>query len=319
MARVRRFSLVLVVCVQAFAAAIAVQSQGYSPSVDGSEGTLPGTTATASIADAPDHSPTSAPSDETVLVEHNILFRPIAVSDDYTHWVDRSYPYGSTQLSQRQVHLGVEFVNPRGTSVYAAKSGIVVFAGADARTLFGPDLDYYGNLVVLAHNVHSLSGKQVFTLYGHLESVALKAGDVVDDLGLVGKVGSTGVAIGAHLHFEVRVADPFDYRQTRNPELWLQHYIDHGLIIGSIRDEAGDFVYGRRVNVRSASVSRDVYSYGSDLVNPDPAWGENFSLGDLPAGDYLVTVLNADGNIDYRSQVTVESYRTSRLNIVLEG
>ena len=71
-------------------------------------------------------------------VEHNVLHRPIELSEDLTHWVDRSYPYGSTQQGARPVHLGVEFVNPRGTPVYAAKTGVVVFAGADDEIMSGP-------------------------------------------------------------------------------------------------------------------------------------------------------------------------------------
>ena len=168
--------------------------------------------------------------------EHNILHRPIELSDKFVHWVDRTYLYGSTQLGARAVHLGVEFVNPRDTPVYAAKAGEVVYAGGDAATLLGPQFDYYGNVVVLAHPEVSLAGRAVFTLYGHLEAVEVETGSVVDDLDRIGRIGSSGIAIGPHLHFEVRVEDPFDHRMTRNPELWLQHYSGRGMIVGSLRD-----------------------------------------------------------------------------------
>ncbi len=267
--------------------------------------------------ETPSATPAAPDIDSIVPVEHNVLHRPIKLSDGLAHWVDRSYPYGSTQHQYRAVHLGVEFVNPRNTPVYAAKSGVVVFAGRDDASLVGPQLDYYGLVVIVAHPVETLAGRQVFTLYGHLEQAAVAAGQPVDDLSLIGHTGSSGVAIGPHLHFEVRVEDPYDYRLTRNPELWLQHYVDRGMIIGRIRDQAGEPIYGRRVTVRSDDVSRDVYSYEGDIVNSDPVWDENFTVGDLPADDYQVVVLNSVGQIAFAEDVTVEAYRTTFVDIVL--
>ncbi len=249
--------------------------------------------------------------------EHNILHRPIDLSDDNVHWVDRSYAYGSTQWGRRPVHLGVEFVNPRGTPIYAAKAGVVVYAGSDDALLFGPKLDYYGNVVVLAHQIRSLAGNRVFTLYGHLETITVATGQQVEDLDPLGRVGASGVAIGPHLHFEVRVDDPYDYRLTRNPELWLQHYIDCGMIIGALRDAAGNRVYGKRISVRSEDMARDVYTYGDESVNPDPIWDENFTVGDLPAGTYEIVVLDEAGAIAYQEQVAVEAYRTTFVRIDL--
>ena len=250
-------------------------------------------------------------------VEHNVLHRPIELADEYVHWVERSYAYGSTQMQTRAVHLGVEFVNPRNTPVYAAKSGVVIFAGDDSMTLLGPQLDYYGRVVVLAHQIYSLVGRQVFTLYGHLEDISVEMGQSVEDLDQIGRIGSSGVAIGPHLHFEVRVDDPFDYRMTRNPELWMQHYVDRGMIIGRIRDHAGQPVYGKRVSVRSDSTRREVFSYGSDIVNPDQVWDEDFSVGDLPAGTFEVIVLDDSGVVAFVDTITVEAYRTTFVEIIL--
>ncbi len=250
--------------------------------------------------------------------EHNILHRPKELSDDFAHWVDRSYAYGSTQLQARAVHLGVEFVNPRDTPVYAAKAGTVVYAGDDRTTLVGPQHEYYGNVVVVAHNIQSLAGRQIFSLYGHLEAVEVEAGQIVNDLDRIGRIGSSGVAIGPHLHFEIRVDDPFDYRLTRNPELWLQHYVDRGMIVGAIRDGDGEKVYGKRIVLRSDESAREVFSYGSDIVNSDPVWQENFAVGDLAAGTYNLVVLSDSGAIAYAETIDVEAYRTTYLEIVLD-
>lgn len=249
--------------------------------------------------------------------EHNLLYRPIELSDGYTHWVDRTYAYGSTQNQRRPVHLGVEFVNPRGTPIYAAMAGVVVYAGDDSATLFGPQLDYYGKVVVLAHRLHSLAGRQVFTLYGHLEAVEVEGGQELNDLDRLGRIGSSGVALGPHLHFEVRVDDPYDYRMTRNPELWLQNYVNRGMIAGAIRDESGRLIFGKRVSVRSGENFREVFSYGSEIVNPDPVWAENFLIGDLPTGEYSLAVLNDNGTSAFADSVQVEAYRTTVVEIVL--
>ena len=252
-------------------------------------------------------------------IEHNILHRPIELTEDNNHWIDRAYAYGDTRLNSRPVHLGVEFVNERNTVVYAAKAGRVVFAGDDSKTMLGPQLDYYGNVVVLAHNLYSLAGRQLFTLYGHLEKIHVRTGQVVGDQSRLGWVGSTGVALGPHLHFEVRVSDPFDYRQTRNPELWLQHYLEHGMIVGSLRNQDGDPIAGKRLTVRSTSTlgSRDVFTYGGEAVNSDPVWGENFVAGDLLADEYEIVVLDENDALAYRERVQVEAYRTTFVDIVL--
>lgn len=251
-------------------------------------------------------------------VEHNVLHRPIELVDDNVHWIDRTYTYGDTRLNTRPAHLGVEFVNERNTAVYAAKAGRVIFAGEDDDTLLGPRLGYYGNVVILAHDLRSLAGRRLFTLYGHLEKIDVKAGEIVDDQARVGRVGSSGVAIGAHLHFEVRVGNPFDYRNTRNPELWLQHYLEHGMIVGSLRDKDGELLAGRRLTVRSSENSRDVFTYGGGAVNSDPVWRENFTAGDLLEGEYEIVVLDENGALEHRESIDIEAYRTTFVDIVLK-
>ena len=247
--------------------------------------------------------------------EHHLLRRPIQLDEDLVHWPDRTYPYGSTQWGTRPVHLGVEFVNPRGTSVYASESGKVVFAGSDSETVLGPQADYYGNVVIIVHDLVSLDGHPVFTLYGHLDRINVSTGQAVEDGALLGAIGSTGVAIGAHLHYEVRVASPFDYRKTRNPELWLQYYVNNGMVAGYIHDEYGEAIAEKRLVLRSDALSREAYTYGSELVNRDPVWGENFTVGDLPAGEYEIVVLKESGALAYRENIQVEAYTTTFVDI----
>jgi murein DD-endopeptidase MepM/ murein hydrolase activator NlpD len=56
-----------------------------------------------------------------------------------------------------------------------------------------------GNLVVIDH------GGGVFSLYGHMSSLAVSVGDVVHQRDVIGYVGTTGQSTGPHLHWEVSV------------------------------------------------------------------------------------------------------------------
>lgn len=269
-------------------------------------------------------SPTSAAAAEIDLSEierrdHHVLRRPIALSADKVHWADRTYPYGSTRGGTLAVHLGVEFVNPRFTPVYAAESGSVVFAGEDTDLILGPYKNYYGNVVILAHDIRSLDNRQIFTLYAHLDRVEAEAGQDVQAGERLGRVGSSGIALGAHLHFEVRVDDPYDYRLTRNPELWLKHYTDHGMIAGFVHDAQGNPIYGKRIVARSDTVHREVFTYGSDRANRDPVWNENFTVSDLPPGGYEIVILDEVGRLAHRSSVMVAAYQTTFVDVLIEN
>lgn len=92
----------------------------------------------------------------------------------------------------------MEFVNPRDTPVYAAKAGRVVFAGDDSKALIGSKLEYYGNVVLLAHDLSSLAGGQVFTLYGHLNEIDVRSGQLVGDLARPGATWDDWFKRGRH-------------------------------------------------------------------------------------------------------------------------
>jgi murein DD-endopeptidase MepM/ murein hydrolase activator NlpD len=94
-------------------------------------------------------------------------------------------PRGST------FHPGIDYPAAAGTAVFAARSGRVTWAGWWPGGL--------GNLVSVAN------GRGVRTMYGHLSSIAVRRGQRIGLGTLVGRVGSTGLSTGPHLHFELRL------------------------------------------------------------------------------------------------------------------
>ncbi|MGB9803548.1 MAG: peptidoglycan DD-metalloendopeptidase family protein [Desulfofundulus sp.] len=89
-----------------------------------------------------------------------------------------------------RLHTGMDIAAGTGTPVRAAESGRVTSAGWDGG---------YGLAVDVYH------GDGVVTRYAHLSRVEVRVGQRVERGQLLGRVGSTGLATGPHLHFEVLV------------------------------------------------------------------------------------------------------------------
>lgn len=89
-------------------------------------------------------------------------------------------------------HKGVDYAASSGTPIVAAANATVEFVGRKRG---------YGKVVVLKHDDH------YETLYAHMSrfSQGIKEGNRVEQGTVIGYVGQTGFATGAHLHFEVRV------------------------------------------------------------------------------------------------------------------
>jgi murein DD-endopeptidase MepM/ murein hydrolase activator NlpD len=93
-------------------------------------------------------------------------------------------------------HKGIDIPKPYGTPVHSSLKGVVTFAGW---------MGGYGNMVEIRHA--KKRGNQwatYYTRYGHLSYIAVHEGQSVNYSTLIGKVGSTGISTGPHLHFEVR-------------------------------------------------------------------------------------------------------------------
>ncbi|MDA8130445.1 MAG: M23 family metallopeptidase [Elusimicrobia bacterium] len=92
-------------------------------------------------------------------------------------------------LHRKIFHNGCDIPMPIGTPVYPSRSGTVIFSGWKGG---------YGNTVEVRHRDGSI------TRYGHLSSLKVGVGETVQkSRTLLGKVGSTGLSTGPHLHFEI--------------------------------------------------------------------------------------------------------------------
>ncbi|MCH8978537.1 MAG: peptidoglycan DD-metalloendopeptidase family protein [Armatimonadetes bacterium] len=102
-------------------------------------------------------------------------------------------PYGTRYhpiLKRRRPHNGVDIGAKNRTAIVAAASGIVITAGWKSG---------FGNTVVIDH------GGGVSSLYAHCSVISVRAGQKVNMGERIASVGSTGLATGPHLHFEVRL------------------------------------------------------------------------------------------------------------------
>ena len=90
----------------------------------------------------------------------------------------------------RRFHSGTDLGAPMGTPVLAAAAGKVAVSDW---------MGGYGLAIVLSHQDDTRE-----TLYGHLSQVFVKPGQWVEQGTVIGRVGSTGLSTGPHLHFELR-------------------------------------------------------------------------------------------------------------------
>ncbi|WP_048601606.1 peptidoglycan DD-metalloendopeptidase family protein [Rubeoparvulum massiliense] len=88
------------------------------------------------------------------------------------------------------MHKGIDISGVKDKTIMASDNGTIVEAGWKGG---------YGNAVVIDH------GNGTRTLYGHLSSINVKKGQVVEKGQKIGVMGSTGNSTGTHLHFEIHV------------------------------------------------------------------------------------------------------------------
>jgi murein DD-endopeptidase MepM/ murein hydrolase activator NlpD len=145
------------------------------------------------------------------LLWRGMVFHPFTNTAVESAFADhRTYLYQGKEVDQ-QVHLGFDLASYAGTPIVAANRGLVVFAD---------ELGIYGQCVILDH------GMGVQSLYAHLSSMDVKAGDTVEKEQQVGRSGMTGMAGGDHLHFTMLV----NGKMVNPVEWWDAHWIEDRIL-----------------------------------------------------------------------------------------
>lgn len=275
--------------------------------------------AVALIPDRATPTPTAAPlpTEAPIVLAPGRAWSTFAPAGDATHfWVGRphpafvanqiaapSYQFGSTGGGRYRPHHGMDIANTFGTPVRAATTGEVVHAGLDDPDVLGPYPNFYGNAVVirLDRRLTVAGGEMdVFLLYGHLSTVSVQKGQRVQPDDIVGTVGMTGIAIGPHLHVEMRVGAN-SYEASVNPYLWVEPPPGQGAV--AVRLLTADGRTWPRARVTLARFEGNLATWArvmeiypdNESVNPDPAFGENGAMDAVPEGVYyMVAVLNGE-------------------------
>jgi len=140
-----------------------------------------------------------------------VVFHPFTNSAVESAFADqRTYVYQGKEVD-RQTHLGFDLASFAGTPVVASNRGKVLYA---------QELGIYGNCVIIDH------GMGVQSLYGHLSSIEVKAGDMVEKQQTLGRSGMTGLAGGDHLHFTMLL----NGRMVNPVEWWDPHWIEDRIL-----------------------------------------------------------------------------------------
>jgi len=123
--------------------------------------------------------------------------------------VKRFYYHDSRKIS-RATHLGIDLASTPQAKVPAANTGRVVYADR---------LGIYGKTVILDH------GLGLQSLYGNLSRIRIEKGQRVNKGEVIGRTGSTGLAGGDHLHFQMMISgipvDPVEWWD----EDWIRLHI----------------------------------------------------------------------------------------------
>ncbi len=117
-------------------------------------------------------------------------FYPLKNAAPVASFGDHRYYYYKGRLVSQSYHLGLDLASVRQAPIKASDPGIVVFANYNG---------IYGNMPMISH------GLGLYTLYGHCSTIFVKKGDEVRKGETIAKTGTTGLALGDHLHFGVLV------------------------------------------------------------------------------------------------------------------
>jgi murein DD-endopeptidase MepM/ murein hydrolase activator NlpD len=139
--------------------------------------------------------------------------------------------YGNTGFTALgyNFHNGLDIAGPAGSPVYAAADGVV----------YDTDMSdvSYGNWVAIKHNISTAKGSsQIITVYGHMRSFIVHAGQQLKQGDLIGYEGNTGNTTkklygperGYHVHFGVYDIDGFGVSTGAYTKIYGPYKVPYG-------------------------------------------------------------------------------------------
>ena len=138
------------------------------------------------------HSYTSKVSNEVLKSWKINPFYPLKNGQKVASFGDHRFYYtkDKNKIISESYHLGYDMASTKMAPIIASNKGVVVFAAYNG---------IYGNMPIIDH------GLGLYTLYGHCSTLYVKEGDKVHVGEMIAKTGSTGLAMGDHLHFGILV------------------------------------------------------------------------------------------------------------------
>ena len=121
-------------------------------------------------------------------IESYELYWPVVSTKITSEFGNRMHPV----LKENRFHRGVDISSVKGAAVNSGVKGIVTYAGVKGN---------YGNMI----EVRRSDGLKV--RYAHLSKIEVRVGQRIQEGDKIGEVGSTGMATGPHLHYEVLIQD----------------------------------------------------------------------------------------------------------------
>ena len=109
-----------------------------------------------------------------------------------SYWISSEFGKRRNPISgEWKDHKGIDLAAAEGTPVFAIKDGEIAWCIENDET--------FGNYVVINHDKGTMT-----SIYAHLSKINVEQYEIVKKGDIIGYVGSTGMATGPHLHFEIR-------------------------------------------------------------------------------------------------------------------
>jgi len=218
-----------------------------------------------------------------------------------------SYLFGEPNFQNPSLaHHGID-ISIAYDTVRSASDGIVYAVGYNPNDpVGGYEPGGAGNYIIIKSMWNI---KVIYLNYFHLTKPLKSNGDSIFVNMPIAISGNTGNSTGPHLHFEIRegTQSPSGLRTRRNPELWVA-INGMGAIYGRIPNAANS----SRVDIAPDPKPRPpyttfgyalTYNFNDPAIQSDDNYGENYAIGDVKPGTYVITALNGT----YRRTVTVNA------------